>query len=939
MKSMNVLSSRPKIVSVTILAVLLVSSILSFIPLVMATTPEGMEEDYHDDYGVLGTDTYILYPWEEESLNFGFSKYGELINPDVPIGLEYKGVDAFASDALNPVDWSNGWLMDIHYVEDGQLKNVWAYALFSDLEEADEDWKQEQSSRDGSAVGDEYGGRRTSGYCITDPIRVIYDGPRRSIYLLSTTIYDKDPADYGDAMIRLDIQLVFNKVKKYVVEIKDIKRLEQSKWTGPFQVEFSQRGEWDIGTTSVCNSYAEFYNGLETKYYKHPFYGTDTPEYDEARFDVCQMISTEEDVDLVGFWAFWPNLQSKWVDRTYGMQRSMVLSSLETREELHEDITTTLTTDYYAIKYPRGDGIWDSEPWVFADLGEGMYEYPTGWSWDESSHTLTFSPALPSGSDVIVLYKRGLETTHSKNRFGKVEHTGHGIGSGYSYGMSAEPYVPYVFGEWDFELSMDNEAHSTHQFRCVSVVGLTDKHDAYDGDLLSDPDTHNLDTIDEEVLFLLDEVFNPWDLEEAANKASFRWAQKGTLSGDIDLASHLWSHPDENHADCLDTYHKMVSVPFEDYSTDYYGRGSERVILYDEDGVLDPLLAIRGTHYNLNAVNFLIVEIAWPAGYDYYKVLYSTYLESSPSPELCWDTGRWEWIVVGRDSAAVDSAGAAMISAGWQEWKWKEVWLSALDMKSTMEAPAIPYVFRIFNPDGTYWEDYYYDYALEDYRAALKDDWCTPEEWVHTDTIYPYAISSSNIIVVGGPLANLGAEYFNDFTDAFVFSLYGEGFYSYACWARTSQPSINKDPEATPDELWYDSAVFTDDVGHAIVSTYLDLNGTVGFIVYGYTADDTYYASYAVRGGLLPWLQELQEGVTTLVITFNYTSLHPVGIHVEECLGTITECTGFDTNFKTSEYDSNFAAAKSRVESKASSYGLCYKLIDITWCAELHPDP
>ena len=41
------------------------------------------------------------------------------------------------------------------------------------------------------------------------------------------------------------------------------------------------------------------------------------------------------------------------------------------------------------------------------------------------------------------------------------------------------------------------------------------------------------------------------------------------------------------------------------------------------------------------------------------------------------------------------------------------------------------------------------------------------------------------------------------------------------------------------DELWYSSTDVNDDVGHAIIPTYNDLNGTVGFIVYGYTAEDT----------------------------------------------------------------------------------------------------
>jgi hypothetical protein len=331
-----------------------------------------------------------------------------------------------------------------------------------------------------------------------------------------------------------------------------------------------------------------------------------------------------------------------------------------------------------------------------------------------------------------------------------------------------------------------------------------------------------------------------------------------------------------------------------------------------------------------------------PSGYDHYKILYSTILNETVDTPTCWDTGRWEWIVVGKISHATDSAGAAMISVAWEEWKAKQVWLSALDMKSPEEAPTVPYIHTIMRDDGSGWDDYYYCNET-DYRVALNDDWSTPWDFAYYDEEYPWVISSSNIIVVGGPGANMLAEYFNDFTDIFVRSEYGNGFYAPGCWARVSQPTKNKVPEITTvDELWYDSDNFADNEGQAIVATYLDLNGTAGFIVYGYTAEDTYYASYTVRGGLLPWLQQIQCGVTAILLNFTYcptTGPHPVQVHVAECVGPFTECTGFYTSFKGDTYDTNYASALSYVTDYASSKGLCYKLIDIEWCAELHPDP
>jgi hypothetical protein len=149
----------------------------------------------------------------------------------------------------------------------------------------------------------------------------------------------------------------------------------------------------------------------------------------------------------------------------------------------------------------------------------------------------------------------------------------------------------------------------------------------------------------------------------------------------------------------------------------------------------------------------------------------------------CNEVGRWEWTIIGDYAKPSDSLGAAMLTSTWSDWKNVEVWLSALDIKSTELAPSIPWVMRNFTPQDNTRDPYYMD-PPDDLRASFRDDWCTPDNWMG-ERIYPYAISSSNIMVVGGPLANLAAEYFNDFTDAKVFTEYGAGFYATGCWART----------------------------------------------------------------------------------------------------------------------------------------------------------
>ena len=97
MNPANIIKRKPKFSSIFILILLLSSSLLAL--LAFAVTPPTIlgEEENVADYGVLHSDTYFLYPWEDKSLNIGFSKYGEMINLEDMIGLEYDGIDAFAN--------------------------------------------------------------------------------------------------------------------------------------------------------------------------------------------------------------------------------------------------------------------------------------------------------------------------------------------------------------------------------------------------------------------------------------------------------------------------------------------------------------------------------------------------------------------------------------------------------------------------------------------------------------------------------------------------------------------------------------------------------------------------------------------------------------------------------------------------------------------------
>jgi hypothetical protein len=422
------------------------------------------------------------------------------------------------------------------------------------------------------------------------------------------------------------------------------------------------------------------------------------------------------------------------------MSVSTVVDSLTTVVETHTvpdgQTVSRWTASTPAIAYPRGNGEWSARPWVFKN-GQEYLPDKWDWSWVEDTSggptdgagelTVTFNPPLQEGDEYTIVWKRWKK--------GVVPHESDISYDGWSYGMSEEPAVPYVFGEWTFDLTYFNERHSTQQFRCVSQIGLTDINDAYDADMDAVPDHYNMDWIDQEVVFQYKEVFYPFDLWDASHKSSFRWVQKGeidhTLSEDqwIGLMAHT-ATIDGIPAWCLDNNHHVYTSWYKHYKLaipDPYqqplGRPGIRVLAMASDGSLPPVL-LNGP---MEIVNGMPVTDQWyyatentigldlddiDEDYDLYKILYSTYLDIWPPPDMCWASGRWEWIVVGRDSAAVDSAGAAMISAAWQEWKHKEVWLSALDMKETEYGPTVPWVLAIMDGEGSEKCDYKYKLLL-----------------------------------------------------------------------------------------------------------------------------------------------------------------------------------------------------------------------------------
>jgi hypothetical protein len=234
--------------------------------------------------------------------------------------------------------------------------------------------------------------------------------------------------------------------------------------------------------------------------------------------------------------------------------------------------------------------------------------------------------------------------------------------------------------------------------------------------------------------------------------------------------------------------------------------------------------------------------------------------------------GRYEHVVVGKDARSVDSIGAAMVSAAIKN-KNLEIGMGALDMMDPDYKSNIPWVFRKFG-EGYMKDDYYYgavasDWAADDKRVALKDYWCT--KW---------PVAGSNMIGVGGPLANLLSYYANDFTQA----LFGI-------------------PMFTPDPVWsgriagptdwdmlnhHYSSFDSEDKGYAVVATQKDKNNTIMLVVWGHFGRDTYWASRWFEYEKFA-LQHINPHVTAVILEICYADPDHPSVYPIELLGTISQ--------------------------------------------------
>jgi hypothetical protein len=979
----------------TVLAILILSTGI-FTPIMFTPVMAADPADWYTEVeGVLDSDSYVLYPYRNQSIKFGLSKFGEMINNNTKVGMEYAGErDPFAAPPgpdldmgkLPPKVWINGWYIDIIYNHSSAVwgeRRLWAGALFGDLSSYGKNWirvdndlnsqdsviyeYQETFEMAGVEVdengdlppgGPPYdisvlttGGRKTNGTATTEPIQVLYDGPRRYVAKLVNHIFDyNEIADDRIHLVDVVFTIIFNKVKKEVIILKDVKIVEQAKYVikpltigiesegnmyVPFGmlVQLSNREEWDLGDAPGYESYIHYWTQ-----------GTGPEDGDANGLKTCYNRN----------WTMLPTLPDDYREIYKGNSEDGSAHGLMPQVGLPAtyDVAQVISNDK---KYVSWVAHWPSTSDWSVDSGGGRRD---------------------------LWWRRMLgDDPHDIDAF-----------------IDDEPFLaPLTIGEWDFLLSdmernLDHDVYANTQFRGVSVYGITDLNDGTDDDFAGSPG-NNLDT---ELLYQLDQIFMPWDLEKVVHKETKSWVQfdygpEIVLEHYpvVDVSDEAWDdycvfservldmatgellirRVDYNITVGMDgvgvitdleedVYYKVLYDTRPQLDIDYY-RQENNTIWTDPLGVSHGVVSENVQYYWLyqpidtHLKNYTISHNTTRLGAfreEFFKV-YRGEVHSS------WDVPFNTTVELYNDTVANEYLGTMLING---TFRYNISASHDKNVTKPLEGETLHVEWmkhRIFadiqyqhiaNSTGQFDIGYNNTYFKNDIDEFLRGRY----EWtvVGRDA---YSVDSMGAAFVTAAFKNkqveigmIGQDMEEEFLPAFapwVMRKLGPGteYVDYRDelkrahlkddWCTTwpvsssnmifiggAEPMVNLGtylfndftdafsdftgeftaPHDSPmaykimaltcwNKHTYESS---EDMGYAVIGTYKDINGTVGLNIYGHWGRDTYYASKFFHDDIIYELQEFPCGATSIVVEIDYSEdmKHPT-FNIVEVLGTISE--------------------------------------------------
>lgn len=660
-------------------AAVIVISFLSSAIIVSAGDPTYW---YKTENGVLTTDSYSLYPFMATSLDIGFSKYGEMIDSNNQVGLQYPGFDTvgtydqtlgtsydpFANELVSKALWINGWLVNVTYrnkiymLTNPQLafRNVWAFALFADGQTYGGSWNTNLTT---AVQG--LGGRQTNKFAWTDNMTILYDGPRKFVAMMTTHINDTQGAASWQ-LVDVVLTAIFDKVSKQVMLYKEVKlKLEPKYFDDLVDVQFSNRGEWDLGPPTGAR---------QIESYAHIYYQYNDTSYDENWSDAknlkrdiqdnFQGPGTANQTNIViphnndtnghtwyGYMLSCPsdtnpfvvNVEHVFVNGGYKIPSTPLPYIIVEQDGIanpspgdvnengpstdswwiffpHQfgpnDNVTILYKNYIKDTHPEDDCTDGHFPYDACDTDGNPHEYTLAQIISADTVLTGYEPKLPGAVVGYAAYWPVLSDytpdgwTWALQSLLNLQATDMGV----------EPNIPFLIGEWDFVLALGG------QFRGVTVYGITDYHDAQDAQMDA-PYNHNV--VDREVRYQLAQIFKPWDLTSAVQKDNTRW---------VDFTNDPITKPIGKTYFVL-THAPVMPIPNDQW--DQYCTFSERVIDLNTSTVLRRWYTDYLGHwtwdYNFTwNTNTGIGNITGLNPTHCYKILYSTTVYDTIYPHLGW---------------------------------------------------------------------------------------------------------------------------------------------------------------------------------------------------------------------------------------------------------------------------------------------------------------
>jgi hypothetical protein len=413
-----------------------------------------------------------------------------------------------------------------------------------------------------------------------------------------------------------------------------------------------------------------------------------------------------------------------------------------------------------------------------------------------------------------------------------------------------EPSTPWVVVQWRYNVMQYPNLLSwltnndEREIRFVEVIGMTDfnsgPHQAMDIDA-----GDNIDQVDTEVLYLINQVFNPEDLNSIANvgmsgQKPFQWVGLGQSAATTDSGAsaviggmgygyHATAFPLFDRADEMfpwtdpQGYAMKGTIPYglDPYSGDYYETFNNVDLATGADGTDYVRTGLKGFAFDLYDDDYISKKAQPIAGGDSY---YDSYWYPSKDPL----TERWLGY-----STMVGFAGVPYSPNG--------IW--------TLGGAKANGLTRYFNDFySTITREGNMDYAHVD-GGTVTGTAPTSDPAVATLDYYPLASWNSSASTFG----------------------YGEG--------------------------------------NAVIGIGRDVNGTRGLSVYGWDGRDTFWANaWASQYILGPYGVWLPDGATSLVLDISYSAENrePTGFTIVKVLGTITE---FGTNEFTDTLGFDYSAS------------------------------